>query len=119
MKDGFSEQVTYQDAINLRHSNLPFRQTAMLKTGFAVQSDNADVAPKLQSARAADSDFFAMFNAPFAYGNAWDKKFDAQPVEVVVIGAKLNQELLGVGNNVGKNLFLNQIAYRIVGILKH
>ena len=119
MNDGFSDQLTHQDAINLRHSKVAFRQTAMLKTGFAVQSDNADVAPKLKSARAADSDFFAMFNAPFAYGNTWDKKIDEQPVEVAVIGEKLNQELYGGGDNVGKNIFLNQKAYPIVVILKH
>jgi len=123
MNDGFPLQITYQDAINLQQAKFTttqnFLQTPMLLTGFAVQTDDANIAPKLNSARAADSDFFAMFNAPFAYGKAWDKSIDEQGVEVVVIGDKLNKSLFGGGNNVGKTLYLNQKAFRIVGILQH
>lgn len=123
MNDGFPLQITYQDAINLHQSKFTtsqsFPQTPMVKTGFAVQTDDPNIAPKLNSARAADSDFFAMFNAPFAYGKAWDKSIDVQGVEVVVIGDKLNNSLFGGGNNVGKTLYLNQKAFRIVGILKY
>jgi len=116
--DGFPSQVTYQDAMNLRRAKVALRQTAMLRTGGAVQVENSDVAPKLEPIRAADSEFFAMFNAPFAYGSTWDKNIDEQPVEVVVIGNKLNNELFGGGNNIGKTIMLNQKNFQIVGILK-
>ncbi len=123
MNDGFPLQITYQDAMNLHQSKFisaqSFPQTPMVSTGFAVQTDDPSITPKLNSARAADNDFFAMFNAPFAYGTAWDKSIDAQGIEVVVIGDKLNNSLFGGGNNVGKTLYLNQKAFRIVGILKH
>mgnify|MGYP000117167589 CR=1 FL=1 len=117
--DGFPSQMTYQDAINLRRSKVAKRQTAMLRTGFAVQLEGSDIAPKLESARAADSEFFSMFNAEFAYGGTWDKVVDEQTQEMVVIGERLNRELFGGGDNVGKQVLLNQKPYRIVGILKH
>ncbi|PCI62620.1 MAG: ABC transporter ATP-binding protein [Gammaproteobacteria bacterium] len=118
MNDGYPLQITHQDAVNLSHSSVAVKQTPMVRTGFAVQTDNPDIAPILKSVRAANSDFFAMFNAPFAYGSAWDKNSDQQALEVTVIGAKLNQQLFGGGNNVGKILYFDQKAFRIVGILQ-
>ena len=117
-EDDLLLQQTYQDVMNLRRSQVPLRQTAMFKTGFAVQSDNPDIAPQLRSARATDRDFFAMFEVPFAFGGAWDKGVDENGERVVVIGAALNQELFGGGDNVGKEIFLNQKPFRILGILR-
>ncbi|GAA0362650.1 ABC transporter permease [Bowmanella denitrificans] len=115
--DNLPHQLTYQDAMNLRQSPVPFRQTAMLKTGFGVKPDNANIAPFMEVARAADSDFFAMFEVPFAHGGPWDKSIDLQGQTVAVIGAEMNRKLFGGGNNVGKDIVLDSVAYRVVGIL--
>ncbi|MCJ8319862.1 MAG: ABC transporter permease [Colwellia sp.] len=117
--DGFPAQITYQDAVNLRRSNIAKRQTAMLRITFAIQLADSDIAPKLERSRVADSEFFSMFNAEFAYGGTWDKNIDEQGQEVVVIGERLNRELFGGGDNVGKQVLLNQKPFTIVGILKY
>lgn len=116
--DGFPSQITYQDAVNLRRGDIAKRQTAMLRITFAVHLENADIAPKLERSRAADSEFFSMFNAEFDYGGAWDKSADEQGEKMVVIGERLNRELFGGGDNIGKQLLLNQKSFTIVGILK-
>lgn len=115
--DNMPVQLTYQDAKNLMRSSVPLRQTAMLKTGFAVKPQNPDIAPFLESARAAYNDFFPMFEVPFAYGNAWGDDIDENGAPVAVIGAELNRKLFGGGNNVGKEIILDSEPYRIVGIL--
>ncbi|GGO64446.1 ABC transporter permease [Bowmanella pacifica] len=116
--DDLPFQLTYQDAMNLRKSPVPFRQAAMLKTGFGVKPANPDISPFIETARAADSDFFAMYEVPFAYGAPWDKAVDLQGEAVAVIGAELNQKLFGGGNNIGKDIVLDSVSYRIIGILK-
>lgn len=111
-------QLTYIDVMNLRQSTIPARQAGMFLTGFVVHNPETDSKPLLESARVTDSDFFAMFDITFLHGGAWDKKIDQQSAPVIVIGEQLNNRLFGGGNNVGKNILLEQEPYRIVGIIK-
>lgn len=114
----FNDQLTYQDAYNLRESDVPVRQTAMFVTGLALQTDDPDFAPLLESVRVTDSDFFEMFSVPFIYGKAWDKRVDTEAAYQVVINEALNKQLFSGENSIGKTLYLNSKPYQIVGVTK-
>ena len=116
-EDGLMFQMTYQDAMGLRRGSNDFRQAAMFKTGYAVQTDNPEIPPELLKTRATDRDFFAMFDVPFLHGDVWDKSVDESGVHQVVIADALNRKLFGGGNNVGKEILLDQKPFRIVGII--
>ncbi|MCL1123269.1 ABC transporter permease [Shewanella surugensis] len=110
-------QITYQDAMNLRQSTIPTRQIAMYKTGAAVQTGDANFQPMLENIRATDSDFFDLFSVPFIYGAPWDKSIDVDAAYQVVIDADLNQRLFKGENSVGRELYLNQMPYQVVGVI--
>ncbi|MEI6859568.1 MAG: ABC transporter permease [Shewanella sp.] len=114
----FNTQVTYQDAFNLRKSKVPVRQTAMFVTGLAVQTEDADFSPLLETVRVTDSDFFGMFSVPFLYGSAWGKSVDTEAAYQVVINQDMNKQLFSGENSVGKTLFLDSKPYQVVGVIK-
>jgi putative ABC transport system permease protein len=114
----FNAQLTYQDAYNLRQSDVPVRQTAMFVTGLAVQTEDPDFVPLLEAVRVTDSDFFDMFSVPFIYGKAWDKSVDTEAVYQVVINEALNQQLFAGEDSIGKTLYLDSKPYQIVGVTK-
>jgi putative ABC transport system permease protein len=110
-------ELTYRDATALRASDIPTRQVAMYKTSFIVQPEREDLHPFLARGRAADSDFFAMFDVPFLYGSAWDRNADAAGEQVVVIDKATNETLFGGENSVGRTLKMNERTYKIAGVL--
>ncbi|ACJ27842.1 ABC transporter, ATP-binding protein [Shewanella piezotolerans WP3] len=114
-----SEQITYQDAINLRKSEVPIRQTAMFRTGLAVQTEDVNFSPILEGVRVADSDFFAIFDVPFLYGSPWSKQVDSEGGYKVVISEDLNTKAFGGTNSVGKTLILDRKPYQVVGVIKN
>lgn len=114
----FNRQVTYQDAYNLRKNDIPVHQTAMFVTGLAVQTEDPDFVPLLETVRVTDSDFFDMFSVPFIYGKAWDKSVDTEASYQVVINEALNKQLFAGEDSIGKTLYLDRKPYQIVGVTK-
>jgi putative ABC transport system permease protein len=117
-KDGMPYQVTYQDAMNLLHADLPYRRAAMMKTGFAVHLDNSDIKPFIKQARVASSDIFSMFNLEFIYGGVWSSDDEESAASVVVIAQSLNDKLFQGQNSVGKTINLDDMTVRVVGVIK-
>ncbi|GLX79489.1 ABC macrolide family export system permease 2 [Thalassotalea insulae] len=117
--DNVPVQITYQDARNLTRAMPELRHTPMFKTGFSVRSLKPEFTPILQTARVTNRHFFSMFNIKFLYGSAWNKTVDENPTLQVVIDDKLNQKLFGGGNNVGKEILLDNKQYQIVGIIEN
>ena len=115
--DGYPFQLTYQDVMNLHRSEIPSRKTRSLATGYTVIPDSQDQTPFMESARAIDSDFFAMFDVPFLHGDVWEKSVDTDARQVAVIGKELNDRLFKGENSVGKEINLNTRKYTIVGII--
>ncbi|MCL1051527.1 ABC transporter permease [Shewanella abyssi] len=113
-----NEQITYQDATNLLKSEVPVRQTAMFRTGLAVQTEDENFSPILEGVRVVEGDFFSMFAVPFLHGGTWSKQVDQEGGYKVVISEELNNKALGGGNNIGKTLMLNRKPYQVVGITK-
>lgn len=115
--DNFPMQLTYQDVMNLYDSEIPLRKTRSLQTGVTVIPESRELTPFLESTRAIDSEFFAMFNVPFIYGGTWDKEVDRKARNVTVIGRELNDRLFKGENSVGRQINFDLISYTIVGVI--
>jgi putative ABC transport system permease protein len=111
------DQVTYRDAQALMEARKADRQTAMFKLSLPVQPENTEVKPFQALGRVAYADFFAMFEPTFAYGGPWDRQQDTEHARVVVLGKDINEKLFGGQDSVGKNVRMNGIDYRVVGVL--
>jgi putative ABC transport system permease protein len=122
-KDGYTpgeepaDQLTRYDAETLLKEHRGDRQAMMTGGELAVEPQRAGLAPFSLSSRYATSDFFPMFDVPFAFGGGWTPQDDANRSRVVVIDKSLNDKLFGGGNSVGKTIRLSQHDFRIIGVL--
>jgi putative ABC transport system permease protein len=111
------DQITYREARGLMQSKIPLRQTPMFITSMFVHPDPKIARPFQADIRLTFSDFFAMFDAPFAHGGGWSKASDAKPEAVAVIDHDTNEKVFGGGNSVGKMIRLEDRFFRVVGVL--
>ncbi|HTV03702.1 MAG TPA: ABC transporter permease [Luteitalea sp.] len=110
-------QVTYRDAMELRRSTLPARQTPTFRALLTVIPDPAISRPSREDIRLAESDFFEMFQVPFRYGGPWTREADTKQEHVIVLSERLNERLFGGRNSVGQTLKIETRDFRIVGVL--
>ncbi len=111
------ELLTFPDAMNLLESDIPTRQVAMHEAGFTLDPANPDVNPLLASGLFTTADFFAMFDAPFLYGGAWDAAADDAADNVAVIDFETNEEVFGGEDSVGMTITLGSRNLTVVGVL--
>lgn len=111
-------QVSYRDALALMRSNLPMRQSVAFPAAMTVYPDPRVARPSTEAVRMCSSDFFTMFEVPFAYGGPWDKRADAKAEQVVVIDDAMNQKLFGGVNSVGKRVRIEDREFTVAGVLK-
>ena len=74
--------------------------------------------PFLVEARLTTGDFFTMFEVPFEFGAAWDRRADRDALPVAVLSKKTNDTAFGGQNSVGKVIKRDSREYRVVGVLK-
>ena len=123
--DGFiageepAEQVTRYDAETLLREKKADRQAMMTGGGLAIEPDKSGLRPFNADARYTSADFFAMFDTPFEYGNAWTAAEDDGRARVAVISKELNEKLFDGQNSVGRNIRIEQNDFRVVGVLKY
>jgi len=111
------DQVTYRDAVALMEAGKADKQAAMFKIALPIQPENPEVKPFQSLGRVTYSDFFGMFEPPFAYGGAWDRAQDKEHARVVVLTKATNEKLFGGQNSVGKTVRMDGIDYSVVGVL--
>ncbi|MEA2237314.1 MAG: putative transport system permease protein [Thermoanaerobaculia bacterium] len=111
-------QVSYRDAMALMRSNIPLRQTAAFRAMLTIYPDPRVARPSSEDVRLCFSDFFTMFDVPFAYGGPWDRRADAKAEQVVVIDDAMNQKLFKGVNSVGKRVRIDDREFTVVGVLK-
>jgi len=111
-------QISYRDAMALMRSNLPLRQSAAFGAMMTVYPDPRVARPSSEAVRLCFSDFFTMFDVPFAYGGPWDHRADAKGEQVVVLDDAMNQKLFGGANSVGKRVRIEDRVFTVVGVLK-
>ena len=112
-----SDQMTYQDAINLLASGQGIRRAAVYGIGTGIESGRPDLPPFLVQGVAPTRDFFKMFEVPFLYGSAWDASAETSKADVVVLNRELSEKLFGQTNPVGKSVRMEDAEFRVVGVL--
>jgi putative ABC transport system permease protein len=115
--DALPPQITYRDAMALRRSTLPVRQTPTFRARLTVIPDPAIARPTREDVRLAEADFFEMFQVPFRYGGPWTHEADTKIEQVVVLSEGLNERLFGGRNSVGQTLRIETRDFRVVGVL--
>lgn len=108
-------QMTRFDSEALLRDKRGDRQAMMSAGGLAIQPEKQGMTPFTVESRYTSSDFFDMFDVPFAYGQGWGVKEDEARERVAVITKDLNDKLFG-GNSVGKSIRLNEHEFRIIGV---
>lgn len=114
--DNLPRQLTYQDAVNLYNTDLDLLSSPSFRTGFSVHLNTPDVKPKMEQARLVNKEFFDIFERPFIFGSAWSKDDQDNKPYVVVISKSINDRFFNGENSVGKEIFLDNKSYRIVGV---
>lgn len=116
-EDHLKEDLSYIDAMALMKQGPAKRRTAMYTTYLKGRSPIAQAPPFQIVVPAVYADFFPMLDAPFRFGGAWTQADDAAAAPVAVISRKLNDQLFGGANSVGKTLVLSGQSYQVVGVL--
>jgi putative ABC transport system permease protein len=112
-------QLTRVDAEALYRARRADRQAIMYAGQLSVQPQARGEATFRVDARFTTPEFFDMFDVPFRYGTGWDSKAETDAERVAVIGDKLNDKLFGGASSIGKEILLNGMTFRIVGVLAH
>lgn len=111
------QQVTHTDAMALWEQAKAKRQTPIYGLGPAIDSGRTDLPPFFSDGVAVGADFFAMFDVPFLYGQAWSAEEDTKAASVVVIGRSLSERIFGEGvDPVGKTIRISDADYSVVGV---
>jgi putative ABC transport system permease protein len=116
--DDMPLQLTYKDAMHLHNAQTPNRKTASIRTAFTVHMNNQELKPFLSDTRATGKDFFSMFDLDFIYGSAWTLEQEKSAASVVVIDESLNDKVFGGKNSVGKQIYLDDAIFTVVGVIK-
>ncbi|HKS93594.1 MAG TPA: ABC transporter permease [Gammaproteobacteria bacterium] len=109
--------MDYADATTLMRQHRAKLQSAMYQVSPSIVPAEATKHPINVSGHAVYSEFFPMLDVPFKYGSGWSAADDASRADVAVISGKLNREVFGGGDNVGKALNIEGRDYRVVGVL--
>lgn len=107
--------LRYRDAKMIIDSDIAKHTTVNYASGvYARDAESTSLKRFNSDVRATTPGFFALTNAPFAYGSGFAKSTGME----IVIGDKLNQQIFAGANSVGKTLELDGDLLTIVGVLK-
>ncbi|HTW73968.1 MAG TPA: ABC transporter permease [Steroidobacteraceae bacterium] len=115
--DSLPTNLTYMDAVALMRAHAAPRQAAMFGTTVAVTPSDPGKLPFQVPARATYADFFSMFEVPFEFGAPWSAADDQAQAPVVVIARKLNEQLFGGADSVGRTVRIGTDEYRVAGVI--
>ncbi|HET6807346.1 MAG TPA: ABC transporter permease [Frateuria sp.] len=114
-----AEALAYTDAMALMRAHVARRQTFLYPVQLSVLPGNRRDLPLNVSGYAVTGDFFTMFDVPFRYGSGWHAQDDTARASEVVISDRLNQQLFGGANSVGRTIDLGGHDFRVAGIAAH
>lgn len=110
-------QVTWIDGMALLHAKRAHYQALMTGGAVPIQPAQSSIDPFFEDARYTTADFFPMFDVPFLYGHGWNATDDEASARVTVLTRELNDKLFGGKDSTGQTLRMNDVAFRIVGVL--
>jgi putative ABC transport system permease protein len=111
------DQVTYLDAMALMEAGKAYRQIASNRSGLVLEPQGEDERPFNIGSRNTFADFFPMFDIQFLYGSGWDDSADRNLERVAVLSKETNERVFGGEDSVGRNVRLNGMDYRVVGVM--
>ncbi|MGH8126086.1 MAG: ABC transporter permease [Rhodanobacteraceae bacterium] len=114
---GPPDQLTYADAVALMRDHRAKYQSAIYQLSPSIVPADPGKHPINTLGYGVFGEFFPMLNVPFQYGSGWAADADANRAQVVVISGKLNREVFGGGDSVGKTLDIERHHFRVVGVL--
>lgn len=118
---GADLQMGWLDAERLLRDGQGARRTVLYGVTMTLNPQRAGLERRLERGMAATSDFFGMFDAPFAAGRAWSAAEDQAGADVVVLSAPFARRLIGSEADpkalVGRSVRLNDRLFRVVGVL--
>jgi putative ABC transport system permease protein len=117
--DNLPNQLSYQDAVNLYNADIDLLSSPSFRTGFSVHLNTPDVKPRMEPARLVNTEFFQIFERPFIYGQAWSRDAQDDKPYVAVITKDINDRFFNGENSVGKEIYLDNKSYRIVGVTEN
>jgi len=111
--------MDYADAMALMRQHRATRQSAIyaISPSAMPTGTSRNRSPIMLDGYAVYGEFFPMLDVRFPYGHGWSAQDDAAPSPVIVISDKLNQQVFGGGNSVGKTIELDDHDYRVVGVI--
>jgi putative ABC transport system permease protein len=112
-------QLTRYDAEALLRARRAPHQALMTGGNGAVEANRSSGKPIHADLRYTTSDFFTMFDVPFARGAAWSEREDAAAARVAVIGKALAEKLFEPEHALGQTIRVDQHELVIVGVLEH
>ncbi|WP_177208060.1 ABC transporter permease [Pseudoalteromonas denitrificans] len=112
--------LTYIDANNLLSLGEKFKHSPIAQMDMPLESTSIDGEKKtfMAQAKSVSHDFFALFDVPFLYGQAWSKEDDKNSANLVVISEKTNNKFFSGANSVGKTLIYGGEVFTIIGVTK-
>jgi putative ABC transport system permease protein len=114
------DQMSYIDASNLLKGGFGERRTALYGIGPAIEPARKDLPVISTQGVAPTRDFFAMFDVPFLYGQAWSEADDKAGADVVVLSRAMSEKLFGGGvNPVGQRIRMMGFDFQVVGVLQY
>ncbi len=115
---GSNDQLSYIDVRNFLKGGHGERRTALYGISAPIEPARPDL-PVIEAQGIAPSrDFFAMFDVPFLYGQAWSEADEKAGADVVVLSRAMAEKLFGAVNPVGQRLRMMGHEFQVVGVLR-
>lgn len=109
--------MDYRSAMDLWSAHRADRQAPVTNSALRLTAPGVNLPRLMADMLSTTTDFFPMFQVPFAYGAGWTALDDKKRARVAVISDALNRKLFGGADSVGRTLRLKDTDVRIVGVL--
>lgn len=114
--DDPADHLAWRDANAMLEAGDGVRRSAMYAVGGVVEPEGAE-ANQLINGLAVNADFFAMFEAPFLHGGAWNAEADTRGANQAVLSAPFAERIFGGADPTGKRLRMFDEEYVVTGVL--
>ncbi|BFI96057.1 MAG: ABC transporter permease [Rhodanobacter sp.] len=109
--------LDYRTAVDLAQNGPATRSAIVVSSSEKIDAMTDAVPPFIGQLLSTNSDFFSMFDVPFAFGGSWSKDDEIHHARVVVISNSLNKHLFHGANSVGRRISVNNNSFEIIGVL--
>ncbi len=116
-KNQMADTLSYRDIKALRDSTIPRYVVPITQWGGTLNLPDYSLKTTMAFVSLTSSDFFPLFEAPFAYGSSWEKSADKGFRNKVVLTHDINLRLFNGANSVGQDILLEGQVFQVAGVL--